>query len=321
MPMTATAETLPIHAGMFSSWKRFALPLGSASDPQTVRGYPIDLRLKAQTPSWPPVYLPAPADDFVCVAQFGLGCFERWLAGEGEQWLGSALDAGRFLIGSQQPDGSWLNQAPLRHTFPMSAPWRCAMAQGESASLLVRLYLETGEEAFASSAVEGLRPLSRPRQQAGTCARLDGDPWPEEYPTEPPSFVLNGAIFAWWGMRDVAMGLGDSEIGEAFERGVDVLAQHLHRFDTGWWSLYCLYPHPLRPIASSFYHALHITQLEAMHRLAPRDQFETTRRRWIGYFDSALNRRRAFAKKVLYRLVVPRNRMLGDRLPWIHHTT
>ena len=250
------------------------------------------------------------------MAQYGLGCYERWIAREGDDWLDAALTVGRYLILMQQPDGSWLNQLSFSHTFPLRAPWRCGMAQGEAASLLVRLHLETREPAFEEAAGRALQPLWRPRDQAGVCAWLDGARWPEEYPTDPPSFVLNGAIFAWWGMRDVGVGLGDPAVLAAFESGVDTLAANLHRFDTGWWSTYSLYPHPLKPVASSFYHALHITQLEAMQRLSPRPEIESVRQRWLRYFESSAHRRRALVEKVLFRLVVPRNRVLGHRLPW-----
>lgn len=315
-PMRPRMKRTATNAGFFSSAKRLTLPLGPASDPRKVRGYPIDLRVKARSPQWPPPELPSPSDDYVSVAQYGLGCYERWLAGQGEAWLRSAFAVGRFLMSKQEPDGSWLNQKSFKHTLPLKAPWRCAMAQGEGASLLIRLHLETGETCFAERAQRALEPLSRPREQAGACAWLDGAPWPEEYPTDPPSFVLNGAIFAWWGVRDVGVGLGDAPAGKAFEEGADALAANLYRFDTGWWSLYSLFPHPVAPIASSFYHALHITQLEAMHALAPRGEFEMVRDRWIRYFESPLQRRRALGGKVLFRMVVPRNRLLGDRLPW-----
>lgn len=295
-----------------------SLPLGSASDPGRVHGYPIDFRVKAQTARWPPS-IGNPADDYVSVSQYGLGSYERWIAGEGDVWLESALTVGRYLLRTQETDGSWLNQLSFNHTFPLRAPWRCGMAQGEAASLLVRLHLETGEPAFAEAAGRALRPLSRPRDQAGACAWLHGARWPEEYPTDPPSFVLNGAIFAWWGMRDVGIGLGDVAAAADFESGVDTLAANLHRFDTGRWSTYSLYPHPLKPVASSFYHALHITQLEAMQRLSPRPEIEAVRQRWAAYLESAAHRRRALAEKVLFRLVVPRNRFLGHRLPWARY--
>ena len=72
----------------------------------------------------------------------------------------------------------------------------------------------------------------------------------EEYPTEPPSFVLNGAIFAAWGVRDVAVGLADAEARGLFAAVVETLAGAVDRWDTGYWSLYDLYPHRVRNVAS-----------------------------------------------------------------------
>jgi heparosan-N-sulfate-glucuronate 5-epimerase len=314
--MRIGAGYAPGEAGFFSSAKRLVLPRGPASDPHGVRGYPIDFRVKAQSTRWPPDGMESPSDRYVPLAQYGLGCYERFLAGEGEEWFAAAVQVGRYLTQHQEPDGSWLNRLSFTHTFPLTAPWRCGMAQGEAASLLVRLHLETGKPEFAEAARNGLAPLWRSREQEGVCAWLSEAPWPEEYPTDPPSFVLNGAMFAWWGVRDVGVGLGDDTASRAFSEGVDSLASNLHRFDTGRWSLYCLYPHPLPTIASSFYHMLHITQLEAMHALAPRPQLEMIRERWISYFDSRTLRWRAFSQKALFRLVVPRNRLLAERLPW-----
>jgi hypothetical protein len=118
----------------------------------------------------------------------------------------------------------------------------------------------------------------------------------------------------------VAVGLSDPEAQSTFDRGVATLEANLHRFDTGEWSLYCLYPHPVAPVASTFYHRLHINQLTAMHLLAPRDEIAATRDRWAEYFESVTLRRRATARKMLHRLVVPRNRVLGQRLPWTRPT-
>ena len=38
--------------------------------------------------------------------------------------------------------------------------------------------------------------------------------------------------------------------------------------------------------------------------------------RWAAYGTSRLDRWRAFAGKALFRLIVPRNRLLAGRLPW-----
>jgi heparosan-N-sulfate-glucuronate 5-epimerase len=314
IPARASSESSRSSAGFFSSAKSFFLPLGPALDPSTVAGYPIDMRVKARSSN------PAPELDtgrlYVGIAQYALGAYERWLAGEGEEWLQAARAAADHLVHNQEPDGSWLHYAPFRHTFPLAAPWRCGMAQGEGASLLVRLHKTTGHDIYAEAALRALAPLSRSRDDDGVMALLDGRPWPEEYPTDPPSFVLNGAIFAMWALRDVGIGLDNQDAVRDFETSVDTLAASLHKFDTGWWSLYSLYPHPILGVASSFYHDLHITQLQATDMLSPRPELKATRLRWTGYASSPRNQRRAFVSKALFRMLVPRNRLLARRLPW-----
>jgi hypothetical protein len=67
-------------------------------------------------------------------------------------------------------------------------------------------------------------------------------------------------------------------------------------------------------VASSFYHALHISQLEAMNVIAPRPEFADTAQRFQGYAGSRACRNRAFARKVLFRLAVPRNEFMSKRM-------
>ena len=295
--------------------------------PGAVRGYYIDMGVKAASPSWPPPGLPpAGARLHVATIQWALGSYEHYLAGEGEAWLDACLGCAEEILAVQEPSGplagGWLHHQPFPHTLPLRPPWLSAMAQGEGASLLVRLFNETGEERYAEAATRALLPLDVDSADGGVRARLDGRTFPEEYPTDPPSFVLNGGMFAMWGLHDVGVGLADSEALAAFEQSVDTLAANLHRWDLGYWSRYDLFAHPVPNVASSFYHDLHITQLRMTHRLAPRAELAQTAERWAEYETSDLKRRRAFAGKALFRLVVPRNRVLARRLPWspLRHT-
>lgn len=315
--MSAARTARRANAGMWSNARSFFLPVGCHIDPDGVRGYPIDMRVKADAPRREvPAWAHDPASLHVGIVQYGLGCWERWVAGEGAQWREAAMVVGRHLVAIQEPDGSWLHRTPLSHTFPLPPPWASAITQGEGASLLVRLHAHSGDDELARAAVRALAPLYRPQDAGGVCGELGGSPWPEEYPTRPQSHVLNGSIFALWGMRDVAVGLGDGAAGERYERGLDVLAENLDRYDTGSWSLYSLYPHPILNRASSFYHDLHVNQLTALGQLSPRPQFEATRRRWAAYAASRYLRGKAFAWKVGFRLLVPRNRLLARRAPW-----
>jgi hypothetical protein len=312
----------PTGTDIFSSAGSFPTAVGTQLSAGEVRGYYFDFRFKAEEPSWPPPLAEQERHFHVETAQWGLGCFERFLAGEGEAWLAAAIAAGEHFLGIQQRggpvDGAWFHQVEMPHTYDLRPPWVSAMAQGECASLLVRLHLETGEERWADAARRGLQAMQVSSADGGATALLDGRPFPEEYPTDPPSFVLNGAIFALWGFHDVGLGLGDGEASSDFEAGVETLARNIGRWDTGFWSLYDIFPHPVRNVASGAYHQLHIAQLRGMRQIAPSPELEGAAARFESYAASRLNSRRAFADKVLFRLLVPRNQLLAHRLPWSH---
>jgi heparosan-N-sulfate-glucuronate 5-epimerase len=306
----------------FGSEQSFSVKLGTRWRPDgPPRGYYIDFRFKALSPEWPPGWLrPLRKRLHIAPIQWAIGAHERFLAGEADEWLAGAIAAGEQLLGDQHQggpqDGGWRQFSAMRHTFRIDPPWLSAIAQGEAASLFVRLHLQTGNERFAQAARRALAPMSVPVAEGGVLAEIEGAPFVEEYPTTPPSLVLNGAIFALWGFRDVGVGLGDGDALERFESLTSALAKNLHRWDTGRWSRYDLYPHPVPNLASPAYHLLHIRQLEVLERLADQPEIPATKRRFEGYRASAACRRRAVAEKVAFRLLVPRNPALAHRLPW-----
>ena len=301
----------------FSRASVFNPEVGSRIASGEVRGYYVDFGFKATDPSWPPDWLEERDMQLhVATAQWALGAFERHLDGQGEEWLAAARDAADYLIADQEPDGGWVHRFPMPHTFPLRPPWLSGMAQGEGASLLVRIHAETGEDRYAEAAIRALRPFAFPVPAGGVRTILGDGPFFEEYPTEVPSLVLNGGVFALWGAYDVGVGLGSSESMEDYESGFAALAENLYRWDTGHWSLYDLYPHPIPNIASSAYHALHIAQLKAMRLITPHPEIDATLERFERYRDSRLDNTRAFARKSAFRLLVPRNTVLAHRMPW-----
>jgi heparosan-N-sulfate-glucuronate 5-epimerase len=204
----------------------------------------------------------------------------------------------------------------MPNTFRVEPPWISAITQGEGASLFTKIHLATGDERFADAARRALAPMRLPVSEGGTLAEVNGLPYFEEYPTQPASLVLNGAIFALWGFYDVGQGLGDADAATWFRDGVSGLASIVDRYDTGHWSLYDLFPHPVPNVAGPFYHVLHINQLTVLNQLAPDDRLAATRDRFESYGESRWNALRALGRKVLFRLVVPRNHFLASTLPW-----
>jgi heparosan-N-sulfate-glucuronate 5-epimerase len=304
----------PVERLLSSSFK---LARGRHVDPGGVRGYPIDFSAKALDATLLPGFVHHPGWPlWVAHAQRALGCYERYLAGDGDEWLDGARRAADLLLEHQADDGGWKQIRPYPHTYVLHPPWVSAMAQGEAASLLVRVHAETGDERYAEAALRGLGPMRVPSSEGGASAQLDGRWFPEEYPTDPPSFVLNGAVFALWGLRDVAVGLGDAGAGRDFQAGVDALAASIQRWDTGSWSRYDLHPHRVTNVASRAYHELHVSQLEAMDELAPRPELRAAAARFAAYDASRARRAGALWRKVLFRVAEPRSARVARLLPW-----
>jgi heparosan-N-sulfate-glucuronate 5-epimerase len=242
------------------------------------------------------------------IAQFGLGAWQlaavdaRWLevVSVVSEWIASELDSeGRIAFGFAFP-----------HTYRLEPPWYSAMAQGEAASLLVRAADSLDRAEFAHAAQCSVSPLLSPTSPV--VAVTDYGPVLQEYPTDPPAHVLNGWIFALWGLYDVATAGGERarDARDAFSDGVEALVARLRLYDTGWnWSRYDLFPHPIVHVTSPFYHRLHIEQLRAMHDLDSRPVFAETADRWESGLENPVARIHAVARKVAFRMLNPRKKI------------
>jgi hypothetical protein len=314
----------PGEKGGFGNAGSFIAPRGSRIDPGRPVGYYIDLRSKADSPVVPPPWWErTPHFPRVVVTQWALGCWEHHLENNGRGgWIEAARWAADRLLEEQEPEGpcvgGWTHDYSFRHTYRIDPPWLSGMAQGQGASLLVRVHGETGEKRYADAARAALVPMRLPVADGGVAGSYAGGWIPEEYPTDPPSHVLNGAIFGIWGAYDVAIGLDDEAAAGLAREGIETLAASLDSFDTGAWSRYDLFPHPIPNIASPMYHRLHISQLRAMALISPDPRFTATADRFECYAGSRVDLARAYAHKVAFRLLVPRNRWLAHRLPWSH---
>jgi heparosan-N-sulfate-glucuronate 5-epimerase len=114
--------------------------------------------------------------------------------------------------------------------------------------------------------------------------------------------ILNGFIWALWGVYDYAQWSGSPEASRLWARCVGTLQRRLAEFDTGWWSLYEARDGTREMLASHYYHTLHITQLQVMHRLTGIDLFADTAARFQSYLDRPSYRAQAFARKAIFKL-------------------
>lgn len=245
----------------------------------------------------------------VSVLQLGLGAWQLAQAGESD-WLDVAAAVAEWAVLDMDGYGRFAHHQDMPHTYAISAPWHSAMAQGQGASLLVRMARSLDRPELLGDARRSVRSLHD--DDAGLIARTPDGAVLQEYPTNPAAHVLNGWIWALWGLYDTAVATGDAELRSMFEDGVDTLATRLPQYETGrGWSRYDLYPHPVVNIASPFYHRLHVEQLRAMNDLAPREALAEHADRWEAALGSRTARAAAVARKVGFRIARPRSKRVA----------
>ncbi len=263
-------------------------PLGKRFGADDVRGYYLDLSAKttSSTARAPERLVPAG------LAQLALGWWERSLGGEGKAL--EAFDSMCRLLRDRaisQDDALLWPYDVAVPKYRLQPPWFSAMAQGQIASVFVRA--ASRDEGAAESALRALRPLLDRAERF--VVEAEAGPVLEEAPTRPPSCVLNGWIYALWGVRDVALGLGSAEAARLFAESVQALLATLDEYDTGWWSRYSLWADG-RDLAKPFYHRLHVTQLEALHTLTGVAEFAVVAARWREYDTPVAAARAVLAK-------------------------
>jgi hypothetical protein len=283
-------------------------PIGSAFDDSSVRGYYIDFRAKTTSPvAGDAASLPA-----IQLIQLALGWWDRYVAGEEaarERFLELCAEVERRSVAEGGATLWPVNVAVPK--YRLAPGWFSALPQGQAASVFVRAHLATAQDHYAELARRAIDPfLGAP--ESGLVSSTPRGPILEEAPSSPPSHILNGWMSALWGVWDVQLALGDPAARELFESSVDCLRASLADYDTGWWTLYSLYPHRMADLAKPIYHEFHITQLEVYRRLTAYTEFDATRERWSTY-DRAARRLRAVAQKAAFAALESPRRKRWER--------
>lgn len=244
----------------------------------------------------------------IAIAQYGLAHINRYVETKEARHRDAFLAQADWLVENLRPNQHgammWMHDFDWEYREGLKAPWYSGLAQGQGISCLVRAHQVTDQDNYLEAAEHAFEALRRPIDEGGTCFVDErGDIWIEEYIVDPPSHILNGYLWALWGVHDLALATGAKQARDLFDEGSQTILKNLHVFDTGWWSLYDAPDGRLRNPASPFYHKLHITQLRVMHRLTGDPEFEATAQRWEAYQERFLNRKVAFANKVLFKLL------------------
>lgn len=243
----------------------------------------------------------------IAIAQWGLGNYDRFCQTGNIDHKNKFLAASNWLCAhlEKNPHGLsvWNHHFDWEYRTPLKAPWYSALAQGQGISLLVRAHRETGDSTYVAKAASAFETFLKPAHEGGvTYTDAHGDLWFEEYIVSPPTHILNGFIWAAWGVYDYFLATRSEIARTLFDRAVRTLVTNVDRYDLGFWSLYEQSGTLLPMVASPFYHRLHCVQLRVMHALTGREEFSQMADRWEGYTRSRANRTRALCCKGLFKL-------------------
>jgi len=293
-----------IRLGIKVDYYHLPQPLGVFIDKEQLHGYYNDLRLKAKwtgerdeqgipvskTTLGKRIYFPT------TIIQYGLGHYDLWLETHQESHLQEVLKVAEWLLAHQDESGGWdvfgKIQVGALNNYS-------AITQGEAVSLLLRAYKETHDERYLIASKRAITLMLKPVNQGGTALYKDnGDLFLEEVPLEKQNTILNGWIFAIFGLWDYTLIVRDNSITQALINTLDTLERHINKYDRGWWSNYDWQG----SIASPFYHRLHIALLQALYKLTERSAFHDIAIKWQEYDRSSYKKGRAVLVKVWEKL-------------------
>jgi heparosan-N-sulfate-glucuronate 5-epimerase len=249
----------------------------------------------------------------VAMGQFALGAWSRYRRGgpgsdagrakfvDAAAWLAENLEvdsAGRgYWFYRFRADGYGLNGAST------VAPWASGLAQSVGISALIRAWVDGSRSDGRDLARVAAKGMLAAVEDGGLCRRFDGNLVIEEGVVERPQAILDGALFAIFGLQDYCLlERSDREANDILREAVDSIARLLPSYDLGTWSRADLYNVDPPMPASWFYHELHVHQLRVMYGLFGLPVFIEYANRWQQDLDSFQRRYAALARKAIFKL-------------------
>ena len=244
----------------------------------------------------------------IAIAQYGLGNYNLFRRTADPERRRKFLAVADWLAANleQNPAGLWVwnHHFDWEYRTPLKSPWYSALSQGQGISLLVRAHRETDNPAYLEAAQRAFETFLKTTDEGGiTCVDGEGYTWFEEAIVDPPTHILNGLIWASWGVYDYFLHTRDEQAQRLFDEAVRTLRDNLPQFDAGFWSLYEQSGTRMKMLASPFYHNLHIVQLRVMHRLIGEAVFAQYADRWEACRRSFAKRNLALGYKALFKLL------------------
>ncbi|MBY0545470.1 MAG: D-glucuronyl C5-epimerase family protein [Gammaproteobacteria bacterium] len=233
--------------------------------------------------------------------QYALGLHDRYVHQKSDADLKDFLHYADYFLAQQSSDGDWYYQFDW---YISKAPWTSALAQSRGASVMLRAWFLTKNEAYLRSAKLALSKFMLDISKGGYLHRFDeaNCDYFEEYP-KAPSGVINGfmaSIFALW---ELTIWTQDSDIQQMFDMSILSLEKMLPYYTLNWWTLYDRRKkYCLLNINSPYYHKLQLNYMVCLALISNSEVLKMYAHKWhkdltpFNKFKSVMNK---FLFKVL----------------------
>ncbi len=224
----------------------------------------------------------------VYLVQYALAALGGYTRTGDQRYLDRALANAERLVtlGERDEAGALWFPYHFAHRYydvTMPVPWWSSMGQGQPLSLFSRLagllpdgarWRELADATFRT--FDGWRALGRPWI---TTMDAHGCLWFEEYAGDvEPLLVVNGHVFALYGLYDYATLTGDPHASDLFDGGATTIRNHIGTIRVpGGISYYCAREgYCQRPEwQNAGYHPIHIQQLRMLAAMTGDEAFAT----------------------------------------------
>ena len=201
----------------------------------------------------------------------------------------------------------WI-QTKYNKRYDIHPPWVGAMDQGQALSFYTRYYQLTNENHYLEQAKKIAAYFEVDTEKEGF-KKIDenGNIWFEEYPSKEPSYVLNGFVYALYGLIDFYRVNNDQKIKKIIDQCFTTLKESIHLYDSGYWSYY----DQLKKELVRYYYQknVHVPQLESIYLLTNEKIFLKYYKKW----KKTMNPINYAFVQIMYR-VLPRFRNIVKSL-------
>jgi len=223
----------------------------------------------------------------ISIGQMGLAVFHTYLES------GAESDKERFLkfadwfvdnaLIEPKLGARWMTEVALPQ-YKNPGPWQSAFSQSRAISILLRGYQLTGNLRYAELAELALLSFEYDVKEGGVTTQTKFGPFYEEYAASVPTLVMNGLIFALFGIYDFKRVFPDNRTADKlFSSGISTLEKILPEYDLGFWSKYNLCKaewYPEIDPATIRYQRLHVEQLQVLYKITKSAVFDKYSRKF-----------------------------------------